>query len=156
MSGKIRLMLTAAMAVLLAACGSSAPESESVTEAATPRPSLPVVSVDAEQLSQYWWIDDEPSKTEGRLSGRSVSYGCVSVDFGIDADGKVFDVRTRKSWPQAQFVEFVESAMQEYEFEAAETNAAHQPVRTQWLLAVADVDGKRSLHIAEHLLHYCR
>lgn len=137
-------------------CASDAPETPDMAEAVAPRPALPIVTVDATQVAQYWLIDDEPGRTEGKLSGRAVSYGCVAVDFGIDADGQVFDVRVSKSWPQGTFVEFVQQAMRAHEFEPAETNPARQPVRTQWILAAADVDGKKSLHIADQLLHYCR
>ena len=147
---------------ILSGCASDAPmsgDSDLSEQAQTPvvaRPVRPIVSIDAAQLSQYWQVDDSPSTTEGNLSGRSVNYGCVALDFGIDAEGKVFDARVKKSWPQGVFVEFANAVITEFDFDAAETNAAMQPVRTIWVLSFADVDGKKSLHKSTHIERYCQ
>lgn len=148
--------------VILSGCASDAPISgdagmgEQSEAPVVSKPARPIVSIEASQLGEYWQIDDSPSTTEGNLSGRAVSYGCVALDFGIDAEGKVFDVRVKKSWPQGTFVEFANTVLSEFDFEAAETNAARQPVRTMWLLTFADVDGKKSLHKAAHLERLCQ
>ena len=147
---------------VLSGCASDAPIngdsglSEDSEAPVVTRPTRPIVSIDATQLSQYWQIDDSPSMTEGNLSGRAVNYGCVALDFGIDAEGKVFDARVKKSWPQGAFVEFAKVTLSEYDFDAAETNAALQPVRTIWVLTFADVDGKKSLHKSTHIERYCQ
>lgn len=134
----------------------TSPDGDTATNGPALLRSLPMIAVASSQLLDYWrWQEPLPLQLAVN-SGRNLQFGCVAVHFGIDAEGRSFDVQVRKSYPQGRFVEPVMEWVRDWQFEPTESNPVRQPVRTDYLLTVQSVDGELRLVEAEHVAKFCR
>lgn len=149
----------AVLAMLLASCASE-PLTEMPTAEVPGSPALiralPMIAVAAVQLPDYWLLVDAPVVERPATGGRNLQFGCVALNFGIDADGRTFDIQVRKSYPQGRFAEHAVSLIKAWQFEPVAGNPMHQPVRTDKLLTLQAVDGDVRLVDAEHVAKFCR
>lgn len=150
----------AVLALMVASCASETTLTEmpaaDVTGSPTLIRALPMIAVAAAQLPDYWQLVDAPAIERPATGGRNLQFGCVALNFGIDADGRSFDIQVRKSYPQGRFAEHAVSLVKAWQFEPVAGNPMHQPVRTDKLLTLQAVDGDVRLVDAEHVAKFCR
>jgi TonB family protein len=128
---------------------------ESTTGPALVR-ALPMIAVAATQLPDYWQLTEALELQAPASSGRNLQFGCVAVNFGIDAEGRTFDIQVRKSYPQGRFADTVLTMVRDWHYEPTESNPIRQPVRTSQLLTLQAVEGDVRLVAAEHVAKFCR
>ncbi|NQD38884.1 TonB family protein [Permianibacter sp. IMCC34836] len=151
----LRKTIAASAVLLLAGCAADMP-TENSPVAGTPARVLPIISIAPDQLADYWQLEDEPEVRAPVTGGRNLQFGCVQVNFGIDADGRPFDIQIRKSYPQGRFADHAVALIKDWQFEAVAGNPMHQPVRTGRLLTLQAMDSDVRLVGAEHVAKFCR
>lgn len=143
---------------LLVSCASEPTLEETSTPVSPARvlPAQPVVSLSLEQLADYWLIGDSLSASDKPRYKKTIDYGCVRVGFGIDSEGRMFDVRVLKSNPQARYSDQAIKRINELEPEATEMNSVKQPVRSEIILTFANADGALSLVEYDAITKLCK
>lgn len=152
---QIRWIPAALAAMTLAGCATEM-ATDNDSAAAVPMRVLPIISIAPTQLADYWQLADEPVLQAPVTGGGSLQFGCVLANFGIDAEGRTFDIQIRKSYPQGRFADHVVALVKDWQFEAVDGNPMHQPVRTSRLLTLQATDGDVRLVDAEHVAKFCR
>jgi len=148
--------------MLLASCAVYAPigddevSAPAAPVAASSVRALPIVAVAAAQLTDYWHLRDEPAVRAVVSSGNSLQLGCVALNFGIDADGRTFDIQVRKSWPQGRFADHALGLIKGWQYVAVDSNPIHQPVRSHQMLTLQAVGNDVRLVNAEQVAKFCR
>ncbi len=142
------------LTALLCACAGLSPTPEP-SRASTAKV-LPVIAVVPSQLPDYWLLQDDSEAAPPATAGRSLQLGCVTVNFGIDVEGRSFGGQIRKSWPQGRFVEYALAEVPRWQFEPAAGNPVRQPVRTERVLVLQSVDGDIRPVQADHIARYCQ